>query len=144
MQNESLTLKEAVESARVRSHKTLHDITGSWWTGQYCLQQPAGAPNPGTEMPAGTDFSKKTVMTQQCWDDYTSAIQKISDASGVDITGFLDPWGRPYYIDENDDGTLACHYDSVAWLNNPYTGGYSQNWAKQELKIPTYDPRCYS
>ena len=143
MQNEALTLKEAIETARVRTHKRLMEITGTPWTGQFCLFQPAGAPSPGSPIPDGTDLSKKTTMTQQCWDDYTAALQKISDASGIDVTKFLDPLGRPYYIDENDT-TGSCNYDSVVWFKYPYTGGYNQDWDKQELKIPTYDPTCYS
>lgn len=143
MRAEQHTLKEAIETARVRTHQRLMEITGSYWTGQYCLYQPPGAPNPGAPIPDGTDLSKKTTMTQKCWDDYASAVQKISDASGVDVAGFLDPWGRPYYIDENDTSG-QCYYDSIAWLKYPYVGSWNQDWNKQELKIPTYDPACYS
>jgi len=142
MNAEAYTLREAIEAARVRTHKRLMEITGSPWTGGSCLfQNPGGSPQ--VPIPDGTDFSKKTAMTQKCWDDYTAALQKISDASGIDVTGFLDPLGRPYYIDENDTSG-QCNYDSIVWLKYPYTGGYNQDWSKQELKIPTYDPACYS
>lgn len=142
---EAYTMKEAIETARVRAHTSLAGVTGTLWTGQYCLFQPPGAPSPGAQIPDGTDFSKKTTMTQKCWDDYTSAIQKISDASGIDVTGFLDPWGRPYYIDENEQpiGTYQCSSDAIGWLSYPYKGGYQQNWPL-ELNIQAYKDLCYS
>lgn len=129
-------LSEIFQVARVRTGMRLQGITGSYWTGRYCMFQES---SPSTPIPNGTDFSQKTAMTQACWDDYTSALQKISDASGTDVTDLLDPWGRPYYIDENDDGSGSCGRDVIGWLSHPYTGGYTQNWPEY---ISSYVENC--
>ncbi len=142
---EAYTIIEAIETARNKTHTALWLITGSTWTGQYCLFQPPTAPNPGAPIPDGTDFSVQTPMTQSCWNDSLSALQKISDASGIDVTKFRDPWGRPYYIDENefgDDGIYACSKDSIGWLSYPYKGGYQQNWPLELNVAPLY-AKCY-
>lgn len=132
------TLTEAIELARVRQKTTLTGITGLTWTGGSCLFVNWDVNNP---VPSGTDFSVKNSTTQQCWDDYESALQKISDASGTDVTGLRDPWGRPYYIDENDLGDGSCHYDALGWLSYPFKSGFNQNWPP-ELQIPTRVPTC--
>ena len=144
IKGEASTLKEAIEIARNKTRQELHDVTGSYWTGQYCLFQPPGAPSPGSAIPNGTDFSVQNTMTQGCWDAYLSAVQLISDASGIDVTGFRDPWGRAYYIDENeqDSGTYECSSDALGWLSYPYTGGYTQNWPL-DMNIPPYKAICY-
>lgn len=145
IKSEAHSLIEAIEVARNKEQASLQNITGTYWTGHYCLFQPAGAPNPGDPIPDGTDFSVQDSMTQQCWDDYLSAVQKISDASGIDVTSFRDPWGRPYYIDENEQnsGTYQCSSDALGWLSYPYTGGYTQEWPL-DLNIPPYKSICYS
>ncbi len=147
---EANTMKEAIELARVKTQQSLLHITGTSWTGQYCLfQEGTGVhenpSNPGTPIPNGTDFSVQNSMTQACWDDFLAAAQAISDASGIDVTGFRDPWGRPYYIDENeqDSGMYECSSDALGWLSRPYVGGYNQNWPL-DLNIPPYKPICYT
>ena len=139
------TLREAVEIARNKRQQALAAITGSYWTGQYCLFQPPGAPSPGAAIPANTDFSVQNAMTQGCWTAYTAALQAITDASGVDITDLRDPWGRPYYIDENEQpsGGGQCSADAMGWLSRPYVGGYNQNWST-EMNIPPYKTLCYT
>ncbi len=144
IKSEAYSMKEAIEVARNKTQQSLRGVTGSYWSGQYCLFQPTGAPNPGAPIPDGTDFTVQDSMTQGCWDGYLSAAQAISDASGIDVTRFRDPWGRPYYIDENeqDSGTYACSSDALGWLSYPYRGGYNQNWPL-DLNIPPYKAECY-
>lgn len=129
-------LSEVIQVARVRSGNALAVITGSYWTGRYCMFQ---ASNPSQPIPDGTDFSKRTPMTQACWDAYSSAMQAISNASGTDVTAMRDPWGRPYYIDENDYVGGPCNRDVIGWLSYPYRGGYAQNWPEY---ITSYDETC--
>jgi len=49
----------------------------------------------------GVDLAKLD-RSDPCWVDYLRAMQRISDDSGVNITNIVDPWGRPYVIDENE------------------------------------------
>jgi hypothetical protein len=142
---EAYALTEAIEVARNKTNQSLQQITGTYWTGQYCLFQPPGAPNPGAAIPNGTDFSVQNTMTQGCWNAYLAAVQAISNASGIDVTKFRDPWGRPYYIDENeqDSGTYQCSSDALGWLSYPYVGGYNQNWPL-ELNVPPYKAICHT
>lgn len=137
IQSDLRTLVEAIEIGRIKTGKTLYGITGSWWTGHYCMFQYS---NPNLQIPDGTDFSQQNSMTQQCWNDYESALQKISAASGTDVTKLVDPWKRPYYIDENDVGMGGnCSRDALGWLSHPYVGGYAQNFSTYLRPV---DPSC--
>lgn len=39
--------------------------------------------------------------TDNCWFVYNRTLDRISEASGMNIRSIVDPWGRPYMIDEN-------------------------------------------
>ncbi len=132
-------LSEVIQVARARTGKPLSEITGSYWTGHYCLFQYS---SPSTPIPDGTDFSQKTATTQACWNEYKAALDKISIASGDDVRNLLDPWNRPYYIDENDYTGTQCNYDALGWLSRPYRGGYNQNWPTDK-NITSFNETCY-
>ena len=88
--NEELSeIADAIKIARVRTNQTLYQITGY-----------------------GCTCGNK-VRTD-------AAIDKISVASGVDLSELKrgDPWGSPYYIDENEGeiATNLCRQDSLRIL----------------------------
>lgn len=105
-------IKKAIAAAEATSGKTMIDITGSRSTGGACWQQPAG-----------TNLASLGSNTQ-CWTDYTNALNKISSAGGVNINNLVDPWNRPYLIDENEGEGTGCTRDTVAVFTNPLTGTY--------------------
>ena len=83
-------ISKATLSARIFEDKPLGLITENWYTAKSCLDKPTG-----------TDLAALP-RTDACWTDYLSAMEKISDLSGIDVSHMVDPWGRPYAIDENE------------------------------------------
>lgn len=131
-------LRDAIELGRVKTGTTLMGITGSAWTSQHCLFEDDDSSIP---IPDGTNFSVQNSTTQDCWDDYQAALQAISTASGNNVTNLKDPWGRPYYIDENDADDGECQNDNLGWLSYPYVGGENQN-TPADFEIKPRDPSC--
>jgi type II secretory pathway pseudopilin PulG len=103
---------KAVQLARLTSQETLAQITGSNSTGGNCWGKAAG-----------TDLST-LVRTDPCWTSYVSALNLISNASGMNIRNMVDPWGRPYLIDENEGEGGGCTKDTVAVFTLPFTSGF--------------------
>jgi len=81
--------------------------------------------------------------SDSCWTAYASALSKISDASGINITNLVDPWGRPYYLDENEgEGAIpetACAQDAIGYYAAPFTSGQTMTKSKLITKI---QPAC--
>lgn len=85
------SLKKAIMSARVTSGDVaLRYVTQSTATAGNCVTTASS-----------TDIADKTAATS-CWNAYNLALDKISTASGVNVRNLADPWGRPYFIDENE------------------------------------------
>lgn len=104
------TLTKSIDIARISEEKTLEEITQSNNTYIQCFAKPTG-----------TDLAALP-KTDQCWIDYYSALDKIGNASGVNIIGLVDPWGRPYYINENEGDVPGnpCIQDVLAVYRQPF------------------------
>lgn len=108
-------LKKAVMVARDAKSLTFMGITnGITYSG---FSYSSCASNP-----AGTDFAKLN-KNDVCWTRYAEILQRLTDASGINVTNLVDPWGRPYYIDENEGEGGGCGRDTIAAFTNPYEGG---------------------
>jgi type IV pilus assembly protein PilA len=115
-------LRDAVEVARVKTSKPLLDITGSRCTRCEFTSDPL-------------TVSK----TSAPWVKYNQALKAISDASGYDVTGLLDGYGRPIGIDENEAENGGCTKDSIGSLTNPYV---NSNTVDNEIKLAQITPVC--
>lgn len=125
-------LRRAILNARVTSGDVaLRYVTGSTATGTVCWSKATG-----------TDLAA-LAQTDGCWVSYKNALNAISNASGINVRGLVDPWGRPYYIDENEgEGAVpatACNADSIGYYAQPFTTGQTMN--KLEF-IPKIQPAC--
>lgn len=103
-------LEKAIHAARVSKDASLRYITINTHTGGSCYNKPSD-----------TDLS--TLPTNDaCWTTYNLTLQRITDASGTDVRNLKDPWGRPYYIDENESENLAamCNRDKLAVYALPH------------------------
>lgn len=100
-------LSKAIQSARINESKTMMEITGTWYTSANCASKTVG-----------TSLASLS-RTDSCWTDYSSTLQKLSDASGVNVANLVDPWGAPYYIDENES-VAECANDRVAAFKYPF------------------------
>lgn len=126
------TLGKAIEAARVNSDgQATRFITGSTGTAGTCIATADGV-----------DLSDKTAAAT-CWSTYNNALNAISTASGMNVRGLMDPWGRPYYLDENEkEGASTCGVskDNIGSYPNPRTSG---SWAVLNVKqIPYITPGC--
>lgn len=110
IQSDEKTLIKAITAARARTGQTLLDITGKNWTADNCYSQPTG-----------TDLAALG-PSSACWTDYNDSLTAISNASNIDVRQLKDPWGRPYYIDENEgeDPFSQCQEDIIAGYSYPF------------------------
>jgi len=128
------TLTKAIQLARVNTNKPLKDITLSTGTAGACMTKPAG-----------TDLAVLDKVSDTCWTTYATALQRISDASGMNIVALADPWGRPYVIDENEQENTATYgpcglgKDVLAVYSRPLTGSWSYT---NNRSLPYMTPGC--
>jgi prepilin-type N-terminal cleavage/methylation domain-containing protein len=115
MQNDLRNIKTAVLLARTQQNQVLGAVTGNWATAGSCMGKPAG-----------TDLAALP-PTDNCWVDYKNTLDKISIASSQNIRGLVDPWGRPYLIDENENegGPANCTKDSLGAFQLPYVSSWT-------------------
>lgn len=115
-------LEKAIVLARNTTSQTLIGITGSTYTASGCVSKPAG-----------TDLATVS-KTDGCWTLYFASLSKIAAASGMSVSGLIDPWGRPYYIDENEgEGGTGCIHDHIAAYDLPSGGSV---YADSSIFIP--------
>ena len=114
-------LQKAIVVARNNTGKTLKDITNGTYTAYMCVTKPAG-----------TDLATLD-HTDYCWVSYLSTLDRISTASGINVRQLVDPWGRPYLIDENEGENGNCgNKDAFGVFSRPLNGASYTN----ELRIP--------
>jgi prepilin-type N-terminal cleavage/methylation domain-containing protein len=123
-------LDKAINAARVNTGNILMTITGSTATASNCMSKAAG-----------TDLATLNKTTDTCWTIYALTMQRISDASGINVRNLTDPWGRPYAIDENEGAGSPCGngMDNIGVYTRPLTG----TWAYMSVRtIPYITPGC--
>lgn len=121
---------KAIEAARVNSGTVLMNITGSTATAGNCMSKPAG-----------TDLASLDHATDPCWIAYKTAMKNISDASGINVVNLVDPWGRPYVLDENEGAGSPCGNgnDQIGVFTRPLTGTWAYTNGKS---IPYITAGC--
>lgn len=103
-------IEKAVMVARNNTGLTFREITGTGYTASPCVT-----------LPAGTDLAALD-SSHACWTRYTASLGAISDESGINVRGTVDPWGRPYFIDENEGENGNCSLDYMAAYTLPTNG----------------------
>ena len=111
--SDTAQIKKAIFAARITTGKTLNGVTGSYATAGTCVIKASG-----------TDLAA-LAKSDGCWVNYTQTMSYISAASGLNISQLVDPWGRPYLIDENEGEGGLCNKDSIVAFSYPFSGGYS-------------------
>ncbi len=103
-------IQKAIMAARTQTGTTLYGITNNDATAWFCTQKTSG-----------TNLATLP-KTDNCWVVYTSTLDQISAASGMNIRNLLDPWGRPYFIDENEDENNggSCTKDLIGAYKTPF------------------------
>jgi prepilin-type N-terminal cleavage/methylation domain-containing protein len=126
-------LSKAIQLARLNSgEQALRFITNSTGTAGNCMSKPAG-----------TDLATLDPATDSCWISYRNSLQAISTAANMDVTKLLDPWGRPYVLDENEKegASVPCGAgkDYIGVFKRPLTGGWGSD---NVVQIPYITPGC--
>lgn len=122
-------IEKAVTLARINTNQTLIDITGNGWTGEGCMTAISGRDL--------TDTSDTNVAN--CWTAWENFVNTVSTAGGVNIRSIVDPWGRPYYVDENEgQNGGSCTKDDLGRYREPH-----QQWGNTDLRtIPNSLQSC--
>lgn len=116
-------IRRAVIIARENASQTLYQVTGNGYTAANC-----------TSKTAGTDLATLP-KTDSCWVNYTNALTKISAASGVNLNGLVDPWNRPYFLDENEgENGVSCNPDAIAAYAVPTNG--PNRYPNSQVNVP--------
>lgn len=125
-------MKQAIEIARNQNSVALRYVTLSTATGSGCWSKATD-----------TDLATLDKATDSCWTVYLTTLSRISTASNMNINNLVDPWGRPYYIDENEgegaDPPNACGDDAIGVYARPFTTG--QTMTKHTF-IRNIQPAC--
>ena len=132
------SLAKAMNAAKVNTGDNLLVVTAA-----------LGAQNNGAgrgcwSKASGTDLAT-LVKTDSCWTDYFSALQILSDASGINVTKLLDPWGRPYYIDQNEGENIGgnlCVQDKASVYQLPHVTGAANDNASYRRLVPNTTSGC--
>lgn len=125
-------ISEAIVLAKVKTKLPLMSITGSNFTAGSCAY-----------LPAGTDYAQLP-KTNGCWSTYFSALAKISTASGMNVNNLLDPYDRPYYLDENEGEGGGCGKDVVGFYiypNNATNAGVNAQ-TSYKVFVANQTPAC--
>lgn len=103
-------LEHAIHLARNDRATVLGTITGNFGTASACVSKANGI-----------DLAALP-RTDSCWTTYLSTLDLISTASGQNVRNLVDPWGRPYFIDENESegGVSNCTKDSIGAYKRPH------------------------
>jgi prepilin-type N-terminal cleavage/methylation domain-containing protein len=119
--------RKLTDTMQLASFETgnLFTATGKHWTGQYCVSYTAG---PVRDLRNSSG---------QCYTDWVASLNAIASAASssiqIDVTKmYRDPWGSPYYLDENEGtGTFGCNiFDALVSagpdgiLNDPIHPSY--------------------
>ncbi len=108
-------IKKSVMAARINNDSPLYAI----------VQLPAPEANCIAKN-SGTNLANLNKDTDPCWTQYLTYLARVSDKSGIDIKNIVDPWGRPYYVNPNEDeGPIShvCLNDTIGTYNEPFDKG---------------------
>lgn len=140
-------LRKAIYLARISRNQPLISITGSNHT-----SQDAGC--------LGSTYPGSLAKTHTCWTVTTAALQSIATAANVSLNGVIDgdPWGAPYYLDENEadnwNSQGMCRKDILGAYTNPMPatldssyalangGSTGYNWVRSPVILPSYASNC--
>jgi len=117
MRSDIASLNQAIVLARNQTGTVLGAITGSFSSAAACIIKASG-----------TDLAALPHDTDGCWVTYASTLNLISNAAGVNIRNLVDPYGRPYFIDENENegGPSNCAKDTIGAFQQPFVTGWAR------------------
>ena len=103
-------IEKAIHAARINTGLTTTAITGTGMTSYMC-ERAAG--NPSLVEPRMLNYN-----THECWINWRLTLDKLSNASGVNLSGLYkgDPAGNPYLFNENEGENNAGNFCLADYL----------------------------
>jgi prepilin-type N-terminal cleavage/methylation domain-containing protein len=123
MKSDIRQIRQAIEVARIKQSTTLFALTSSNCTSCNFLGDPA-----------------TTAKTHVAWSTYYQTLKRISDASGMNVNNLVDPYGRPYYIDENEGENGSCAKDVIGAYDPDFNG--NRGYLINTQSLPSYTAKC--
>lgn len=135
IQSDLKQLKSAIMVARVNAgDKTLMELTGSGYSAYPCVILPT------------TNTLTDPTAASACWTQYTYALDVVSSYSNIDVRGMKDPWGRPYFFDENEGEGSYCGFgmDTIAAFQKPRAAATWEGSIDLDTRmgVPNVRPTC--
>ena len=125
-------IKSAVTAAQVQYDEPINTIVARY--GSTYLSGGGGqTARCVNDYPSGTKF-EDLPKTTDCWRAYDAFLNAISQASGANIRGIVDPWGRPYSLETRETLT-SCNQDKLWVYSNPTNGWSGRYKASQYTHI---------
>lgn len=122
-------IQKAINAARINNDSALYGV--------YSYGAPEWA---CTDKVSGTDLAALPKTTDQCWVRYNEFLNAVSEKSGMNIRNIVDPWGRPYYVNPNEDEnqtTHTCLKDQIGMYKQPFDKS-----RVNVINIPLYKASC--
>ncbi len=107
MKSDLATLAKAIRIARESRQMSLIAITGNSGYGA------GGSATACARLASGTNLTTLS-QSDDCWVQYNRVLTEVTNASGIKVTGMVDPWKRPYAISED------CNPDQIWAWSNPF------------------------
>ncbi len=107
MKTDIATLQKAIMAARESRQMSLIAMTGNNGYGA------GGESAACNRLASGTNLAT-LAQTDDCWVFYNRILTEVTNASGINVKGIVDPWNRPYSIVEE------CGPDQIWAFSNPY------------------------
>lgn len=131
-------LAKAMHAAKLSTGLSLIEVTASLGVNS------TGSGRGCWSKASGTDLAALP-KTDACWTDYFATLQILSDASGINVTGLLDPWNRPYYIDQSEGENVGGNYcvrDKAGTYRLPFVNGSANDDPEYRILVPHTTPGC--
>lgn len=122
--NDIAELTKVLDIARSRTGKTFYRLTGNNYSAGPCVNKPSG-----------TDLAALP-KSDPCWTNYLSALNAISTAAGTSVNDVKDPWGRPYFFDENEGVDGPCYQDTISMYVHPFVSSYVPDSRLSSENVP--------
>lgn len=138
-------IKKGIMLAQTKSGLSIRDLAArspAVWTG---LLHPDGSPAYGVDWPCPPDMRnvKMTDTSNQCVISYLRFLDRLKSYLGDEFNSLKtgDPWGRPYVIDDEEDGSLEENCVSVDRISSAGKEGWRADWNRSTnswWKVVTY------
>ena len=141
MKSDVASLAKAMNASKQLTGKTIVELTTTPTIGTNNTGSGRGC----WAKTSGTDLAA-LAKTDKCWTDYYETLQILTDTSGVNVVGLIDPYGRPYYIDQSEGenvGGNLCIQDKASAYQQPFVTGSANDDTRYRIDINNITAGCY-